>query len=251
MTKVFISYAEEDTEWARKLERHLAQYQIEYFDFQDRRHGQWIEEAENELSQKSDVFVALMSRAYENSFWCGHEKAAALRHEEDRKGFIHVLRVRNDIRPAESVFLGNYRWLDCTGENPDKQMAELVKRILRKNMEDGLPVPVSVYAMTVDEAEEFIRSTDPGVQKILAALSAHGLTDLTSRYGDSRNSWKPAQGEESIEEIILSMAEVENRRSKNIVHPVFYSDEMFSNDRWQSARTKIEFTIHARAKFEK
>ena len=243
MTKVFISYAKEDTEWARRLEQHLARYQIEYFDFQGRRSGQWVTATEIELL-KADVFVALLSRAYENSYWCGHEKSFALRREKNQKGFIHVLKVRNDIPDDKTVFLGNFNYtlFDCTGENPDEQIVELVDHILRKSTVNVLPVPVSVYAMTTDEAKELIRSTDPDVQEILATLSVHNLNDPTSRYGDSRNSWKPVQGEETIEEIIWSMVEVENRRSKNIVHPVFYSDEMFSNDRWQSARTKIEFT---------
>ena len=128
---VFLSYAEEDKEAARRITAALREYGIEYYDWLEQRDDQFISTIERALSQ-AGAFIAVMSPHFLASPWCRMERELAIQRELDLRAsdpdfvFIHVLQVA-DTPYADSGFLRRYDWHNLTDpESRAERLAGLV-----------------------------------------------------------------------------------------------------------------------------
>ncbi len=80
MGKVFVSYAEEDSEVAIDLANCIRAAGLDVYYWQDplRRGKQFISTIEKEINQ-ANIFLAIMSPHFLASFWCNCEREMALR----------------------------------------------------------------------------------------------------------------------------------------------------------------------------
>jgi hypothetical protein len=142
MTRVFLSYAEEDSQQATQLAERLCQEGIKVWYYEDlsQRGGQFIAKIEKEITRAA-VFLALLSPDYLSSPWCRHERDMALRREAtlqksgvDNPQLILVLKIR-PIEYSDTGFLGNYEVLDLTQSSRKAQQAQLTTLIGALNKE--------------------------------------------------------------------------------------------------------------------
>jgi hypothetical protein len=138
---LFLSYAEEDQPTAREIATWLRAHDHEYYDWQERRGGRFIEDIENTINEAT-AFVALMSPHFLASPWCRMEREFAIQHELDLRSdhpgykFIYVLKIR-DTPYAQSGFLRSYDWFDLTGQESMAQTLEALVDTLRRGMAAG------------------------------------------------------------------------------------------------------------------
>jgi TIR domain len=130
---LFLSYAEEDGEQARKITDWFTVRNIPVYYWEDpvQRGGQFIDQMERQLST-ADAFLALVSPHFIESPWCHRETQVALlretelqRRHPDAK-FIRVLRIA-DTPYQVTGFLGTYDRFDLTDPNTmDQQLGSLM-----------------------------------------------------------------------------------------------------------------------------
>ncbi|WP_158102888.1 toll/interleukin-1 receptor domain-containing protein [Lentzea kentuckyensis] len=109
MTRVFLSYAEEDGSAARTLAALLGQHGFDVFWYEETNRGEWVAALSDEL-RKADRFVVLLSSHYQQSEWCTKEWLTAYRMAVDpkiKRPVITVCEVGDFDEPVEP-FLGNY-----------------------------------------------------------------------------------------------------------------------------------------------
>jgi transcriptional regulator with XRE-family HTH domain len=80
--RVFLSYAEQDSETALEIATSLGEQGFEVYRWQDLRGGPFIERTEQEIS-RADAFLVLLSPSYLASSWCRQERELAMHHELD------------------------------------------------------------------------------------------------------------------------------------------------------------------------
>ena len=130
MTRVFLSFASEDSFAARLLAAFFEELGVVVFRFDDirRRAGRVVSEIEAELVA-ADLFIALMSPRYLASAWCRQERDLALRHEaESGTPSVFVVKVAEAPR-SRAGLLGNYQWLDATGQLTRPRLSEISGRL--------------------------------------------------------------------------------------------------------------------------
>jgi hypothetical protein len=238
MTRVFLSYAEEDSDRAAFLIDVFQKQGLEYYDWQDPRKkgSRFLDIIEDEISRFADSFVALVSEHYITSEWCRRERSLAIHRESDQKTeFIRVVKTHN-VDKEKLGFLRDYDMFDL-GDNPkeDIEQVQLLIDNLPKKREisfQATPIPVAVYAMTSNEAVQFIEGSKAKPNRILKMLSKHGVDGIASHYGTSRDLWRPLVGEEkTVSVLVEEMAQHENEKSSTqLIWPRFYSDDLFSGD---------------------
>jgi hypothetical protein len=129
---LFLSYAEEDGEFARQMAALLRERGFEFYNWQGRRGGRFIGEIERDLG-RADAFIALMSPHFLASPWCRMERELAIAREQDLRAadpeftFIYVVKVA-DTPYADGGFLRNYDWLDLGSR--DEMLEALVSRLI-------------------------------------------------------------------------------------------------------------------------
>jgi hypothetical protein len=109
VTRVFLSYAEEDGSAARTLAALLGQHGFDVFWYEETNRGEFVATLSDEL-RKADRFVVLLSRHYQRSDWCTKEWLTAYRMAVDpkiKRPVITVCEVGDFDEPVEP-FLGNY-----------------------------------------------------------------------------------------------------------------------------------------------
>jgi TIR domain len=129
---LFLSYAEEDSEQARKIVDWFAQRGIKVYYWEDpeRRGGRFVGEIERELTM-ADAFLALVSPHFVDSPWCHREtELAILREVELQRGnpgarFIRVLKIAQMLHPVNG-FLSAYDSFDLTSPG---DMAQQLDRV--------------------------------------------------------------------------------------------------------------------------
>jgi hypothetical protein len=130
MTRVFLSYAEEDEAVARSLVDRYVGSGVEFYWWQDdeQRGRRFVGEIERGILS-ADLFVVLMSPNYLASSWCRRERDLAIQRETDlgHHQLIYVLKVA-ETRYATSGFLSGYDWLDLTSQ--DEQALAVVDAAL-------------------------------------------------------------------------------------------------------------------------
>jgi transcriptional regulator with XRE-family HTH domain len=116
--RVFLSYAEQDSETALEIATSLGEQGFEVYRWQDLRGGRFIERTEQEIS-RADAFLVLLSPNYLASSWCRQERELAMHRELDLQAsdpsrvFIHVLQIA-DAPYAPAGFLRHYDWFNLT-----------------------------------------------------------------------------------------------------------------------------------------
>jgi hypothetical protein len=115
---LFLSCAEEDEQVGSMLNRELRKdFEVFYWQ-QPRRGGQFIRRIEDSINS-ADIFLAVLSRSYLNSYWCNQERMLALQREaqlqeaDSDATFIYVANVAK-MPPTVAGFFGSYVWLNMT-----------------------------------------------------------------------------------------------------------------------------------------
>ena len=130
MTRVFLSFASEDSSAARLIAEFFEELGVEVFRFDDTRRqvGRVVGQMEEQLGA-ADLFIALVSRHYFASAWCTQERDAALRRDAaSRTLSICVLKI-TEVADGREGLLGNYEWLDATGELTRPRLSEITARL--------------------------------------------------------------------------------------------------------------------------
>lgn len=115
--KIFLSYAQEDSEIVQVAYERLSSEGYTLFDFQAPANGaeRFIRGTEKAIKE-ADYFLVFLSPSFLASHWCIEEYEFALRCEHERSGdvpFIHVLKVA-DVNFRDAGYLGNYSWKDIS-----------------------------------------------------------------------------------------------------------------------------------------
>ena len=189
--KIFLSCAEEDEEDANELESQLnTHFEVFYWKRPRQRGGVFVGEIEDAI-KSANMFLAVLSPNYLNSYWCNHERILALQREAEIKEqdpdatLIYVANVAA-MRPADAGFLSSYDWLEMTSpEKKKKALADLRElssarlRAPSASVRDTVgpqslpPDPEQqVEPMTTTPGEEFaFRNRDDELNQVLNGLT--------------------------------------------------------------------------------
>lgn len=171
MTRVFLSYAEEDRAAANRLVSRFTGVGIELFWWQDeaQRGKRFVGKLEDEIGS-ADFFVILMSPDYLSSPWCRRERDLAIQREEDLgRQFIYVLKVA-ETSYAKSGFLSSYDWLDLTVPLDDEKLNAAMTAL---PLDRVLPGATATQARP-DRPRPVFRNRDDELNAIVNALATTG-----------------------------------------------------------------------------
>lgn len=164
MTRVFLSYAEEDGSAARRVAALLEQHSFDVFWYEKTNLGVFNQTLATELG-RADRFVALFSRHYQQSDWCMKEFYTADRMATDTKTNRPVITVCDVGEFDEPVdpFVGNHARQDL--------------RTLSETRLAGLLATFGVQAAAAEEGGRF-RNREQELTNLLNALSLSSGQDL-------------------------------------------------------------------------
>jgi hypothetical protein len=151
MGHVFISYAEEDGDWARRIAIRVEQAGHSVYYFRDpNQRGKIIYDTIATEVKKARFFLSLLSPHYQSSPWCQAEFAAAFHLSMDakEKGYdysIFVLKVEN-VDQRELGFERIFDQFDLTGQNAESELENLFGKLTR--MVKNAPSPSGTTAKT-------------------------------------------------------------------------------------------------------
>lgn len=185
--RIFLSYAEEDREVGALIADGLTAGEHRVFDWRapSQRGGRFQEEIVRRVGE-ADVFIALLSPAYQRSDWCRREVALAIQREGHMRSddpeaiFIQVVLVAS-VRPPDAGFLGAYDWLDMT--NRDQRgtaLAQLVDRFrppkqpAAATSTDFRVLPKPKDQVFGPEGDLTFRNRDDEVRKVVSGLTTFG-----------------------------------------------------------------------------
>jgi TIR domain len=174
---LFLSYAEEDGERARKIVDWFTQRNIAVYYWEDPAHrgGRFIEEMERQLST-ADAFLALVSPHFIESPWCHREKELAiLREIELQRGhqgakFIRVLEIAETPHPVNG-FLDAYDRFDLT--DPGTMEEKLGGMMASLKLADPRPSSESVAAPAAGLVPSF-RNREDELDSVLRGITNAG-----------------------------------------------------------------------------
>jgi hypothetical protein len=178
MTRVFLSYAEEDGTTADRLVSWFTDAGIECFWWQDKeqRGKRFVGEIEAGIGS-ADLFVILMSSDYLSSPWCRRERDLAIQRETDLgRQFNYVLQVA-ETSYAESGFLRNYDWLDLAAPLDDEKINTAMAALPLNRVSVSLPGAKAAQARPGGPRPVFRNRVDE-LNAIVNALTTTGGRDL-------------------------------------------------------------------------
>jgi hypothetical protein len=177
---LFLSYAEEDSESARRIAEWFRGRDIKVYLWEDpeQRGGRFLTQIERAMN-RSDGFLALMSPGFIRSPLCHREAELAIHLEEDLQAsdpdakFIRVLLVENTPY-GKADFLRSYDWLDVTSqEKMHRVLSGVADGFGRSRREES-----TVSGETQSElASPSFRNREEEVDKVL-----HGLTNTAGPH---------------------------------------------------------------------
>lgn len=159
-----------------------------------------------------------------------------------------LLRRLSDGRAVFPSFLAALRDRYNPGDELHDELGKRCSEVEQElNKVEVIDIPFVVVAMTNDEATDLIAETvfdDPTVapverarfQQFRESLQKHGITDLSSHYGERREDWKPHVCQQStINEIILGIADLTNQQRSetpglSLIYPQSFSTSFFAKD---------------------
>jgi hypothetical protein len=134
MSRVFLSYAEEDRTIATELVSALIEAGHEVFNWQDasQRGKRFIDNLESQIYQ-ADAFIVILSPYYLSSSWCRRERNLAIVRENALKDghFIFVARTTSLDYPNTGL-LAEYDFLDLAGSNRSTKINHLINCLPRE-----------------------------------------------------------------------------------------------------------------------
>lgn len=170
---LFLSYAEEDSDSARRIADWFRGRDIEVYRWEDHRGGRFIAEIERAMNQAAG-FLALMSPDFTKSPYCHREAALAIQLEEDLRTldpgaqFICVVKVK-DTPYREAGFLRSYDWLPAISPADKERALGHIAEILARHS----PVPAGTPPTLASPSfRNPFRNRDDEVDRVL-----HGLTN--------------------------------------------------------------------------
>jgi hypothetical protein len=174
---LFLSYAEEDGEQARKIADWFTQHDIPVYYWEDPAHrgGRFINQMEHVLST-ADAFLALVSPHFIESPWCHRETELAILREIELQrghpdaGFIRVLKVADAPHPVNG-FLDAYDLFDLTSPGTMEQQLDSVLASLRLTGSRALSVPAAAPAARVVPS---FRNRDDELDGVLRGITNSG-----------------------------------------------------------------------------
>jgi hypothetical protein len=174
---LFLSYAEEDSEQARKIADWFTGRNIPVYYWEDpvRRGGRFIEQMERQLST-ADAFLALVSPHFIESPWCHREtELAILREIEMQRGqpdarYIRVLKIA-DAPHTVHGFLDAYDEFDLTDEATMGQELDRVQESLSPTGASSSSAPATAPAALVVPS---FRNRDDELDSVLRGITNAG-----------------------------------------------------------------------------
>lgn len=149
-TRIFVSYASEDSDIALRLVPVMRETGAQPFFFQDKdkRGRNFIREIANGI-KNADLFVAVMSPDYLSSYWCQKEWEMAMNRESTmERQFIYVCQVA-DTSHEDAGFEGTFDWLNLMPPATEAKIRDVVaalapsqERPASVSTEDGIPQPL-------------------------------------------------------------------------------------------------------------
>ena len=174
---LFLSYAEEDSEQARKIVDWFTRQNVSVYYWEDPAHrgGRFIDQMERQLS-RATAFIALVSAHFIQSPWCHREtELAILREIELQRGhpgarFIRVLKIADTPHPV-SGFLDAYDSFDLSGPSTMEQQLGSVAASLRLADSRTLSAPAAAPAARVVPS---FRNRDDELDSVLRGITNSG-----------------------------------------------------------------------------
>jgi hypothetical protein len=258
---VFISYAREDSGFARRLRQQLEARGVSVWqDVTEIPKGDRFWEKIEDGLQASKTVVAVLSRSSLSSDWLKEELAIRRLQVIEDKTFRLIPVVIGELQDGEiplrlRVLNGiDFRGLDL--EDPTawkRQSEELADEVQGAfpGTGDILAIPFLVVAMTATELRDL---WDDGLAGMPAAATSgdserlrqlralwpqQGVGDLGSFYGYWREDWKPAScGRVPLRSVVVEVVARFNQSraeaGEMLVHPQFFSNEFFDPaDDWR------------------
>lgn len=260
---VFISYSSVDQALVDRIVRMLesdAGLKVWYAPADIQGGEQFIRRIEDGL-RTSQTVVVILSPSARDSYWVEKEWSIRLiQMSKDRTRKLIPVPVF-DITDAQiPLLLRDLQYIDfravdlnnpITLKEKVHELADSVKGELPPRDVDAIGLPFVAVAMTRKEADDLASEAifdNPEVAPIererfgalREALEEHGISDLPSCYGESRNEWQPLTADQTtIRNIIESVVNRLNddRQQKErlpIIRPQYFSTEFLSpDDEWR------------------
>jgi hypothetical protein len=220
---VFISYAREDVEWARRMEADLVARGLEVFRDETRLlDGQRWDRSLLDAIEQSRHLVVLRSEATEHSQWTEREvtqfdsfRAVNKIPETVRPPIVALLEGDWDPQAPYQMILkvrdtpGAYEGgADALDDDVWRDVVERVERSIRAE-DDRLAIPVLLVTTTRQRLEDVdaaaVRPERWSLEEFADRLTFAGLDDVYARYGNTRTEWRPFDSAASIGNILQDL----------------------------------------------
>ncbi len=139
MSKIFLSYAEEDSKVASEIVRKFQEAGQEVFYWEEplERGGRFINWIEKKIPA-ADFFLALLSKAFLASGYCQHEKEIAIQLEKNRSSHLIYVILLEPVDLEKAGFLGTFDQFDLTGTERENELQSLI-RIVERDTKGMVP----------------------------------------------------------------------------------------------------------------
>ena len=219
-TRVFISYAHDDREWAAKLASELTTRKLTPFlDYDSLRDGAGWEEQLLDQIDNCDHLVVLWSKRAQASDWVQRERGRfdAKRYSGKQRlpghVMIHVyLDNRESAYDADQSITEISEAAYVAGANnlPPAVWQSVGDRLVKGFGEDAVPVTTAVVTMTREHLAQdvdfnFRPPAGRTLSELLADISITREALSQDFYGAARQQWKPFGGKATIEQILEQM----------------------------------------------
>jgi hypothetical protein len=215
---VFISYSQNDRDWARKLFSDLMANRLNVFFDKDRLDNgrPWEEQLRTALNVSRSLIVVWTDEHAGQSDWVARERAAfwLLPNLGSERLFISL---NLEGHPQADARLQGIEDLITAGVDranigalDDAVWKKVIDRILLSLSGTVVPMPVVALTMTRAEADGLPEKDWRDIESQLGIAKAQGL----AMYGDKRNEWTPYGGPDTIAQLLERLEQRINAQIK-------------------------------------